>query len=251
MSLDPQYLQMPQGRKLAYFHTSGKNPGVVFLGGFRSDMTGGKAVALEHWCCQNGHAFLRFDYSGHGRSSGRFEEGTIGDWLEDATAAFDDLTSGEQILVGSSLGAWVALLLARSRSSLIKAVVTIACAADFTERLLWKDMDVEMRERLMTDGMVFVPSDYDDQPYPITRNLIEEGRDHLLLDGPIALDCPVSLLHGLSDNDVPWQISLDVAERLTSDDVELTLIKQGDHRMSTPEDLQRLCATVAARISST
>ncbi len=247
MSLDPQYLQTPQSRRLAYFHTPGKSPGVIFLGGFRSDMTGDKAVALEYWCQQNGHAFLRFDYSGHGRSSGRFEDGSIGDWLEDAQAAFDNLTSGEQIPVGSSLGAWIALLLARSRSSRIKALVTVACAADFTQRLLWESMDAEKRQTLKSEGMVLVPSDYDDQPYPITRHLIEEGRNHLLLDGPIRLDCPISLLHGLSDHDVPWQISLNVTEQLTSNDAELTLVKTGDHRMSSPADLQRLCTTVAAR----
>lgn len=250
MSTAPDYLQTPQGRRLAYFSTPGKSPGVMFMGGFRSDMTGAKANALEHWCRQHGHAFLRFDYSGHGLSSGRFEEGSIGDWLEDAQEAFDNLTSGKQILVGSSLGGWIALLLASSRSSRIKALVTVACAADFTERLLWENMDTDTRQTLLSEGMVLVPSDYDDQPYPITHHLIDEGRKHLLLDGPINLNCPISLLHGLSDKDVPWQISLDVTEQLIGHDVELTLIKRGDHRMSSTEDLQRLCATVAARAAS-
>lgn len=250
MSTDPQYVETSQGRRLAYFQTPGKSPGVLFLGGFRSDMTGDKATTLERWCRQNGHAFLRFDYSGHGRSSGRFEEGSIGNWLEDAQQAFDNLTSGEQILVGSSLGGWIALLVAISRNSRIKALVTVACAADFTERLLWQKMDADEREALKSKGMVFVPSDYDDQPYPITHHLIEEGRNHLLLDAPIRLNCPVSLLHGLSDKDVPWQISLTVTEQLISHDVELTLVKSGDHRMSSPDDLQRLCATVATRVGS-
>ena len=250
MSTDPQYLQTSRGRRLAYSHTSGQSPGVMFLGGFRSDMTGDKATTLERWCKQNGYAFLRFDYSGHGRSSGCFEDGSIGDWLEDAQEAFDNLTSSEQILVGSSLGAWIALLLAISRNSRIKALVTVACAADFTERLLWQKMNADERQTLNSKGMIFVPSDYDNQPYAITRHLIEEGRNHLLLDAPIRLKCPVSLLHGLCDKDVPWQISLEVTERLISQDVELILVKQGDHRMSSPDDLQRLCATVATRVRS-
>ncbi len=209
-----------------------------------SDMTGTKAVTLEAFCRSRGQAFLRFDYQGHGASSGRFEDGTIGLWAEDALAAFDQLTEGPQILVGSSMGGWIALLTALARRERVAGLVGIAAAPDFTEDLLWDAFPPDQRAALSRDGVLRLPSEYSEKPYSITLKLIDDGRRHLLLRNPLDLACPVRLLHGMRDPDVPWERSLKLADKLTTPDVRVDLIKDGDHRLSREQDLQLLCKTV-------
>ncbi|MBI3708351.1 MAG: alpha/beta hydrolase [Proteobacteria bacterium] len=241
----PSFLNAGSGVSIAYHRTAGKSPGVIFLGGFRSDMTGTKALALEAACRTRGQAFLRFDYRAHGQSPGRFEDCTIGHWTEDALAAIDRASDGPQILVGSSMGGWIALLVARARPDRVAGLVGIAVAADFTEDLIWARLAPAQRRQLERDGVIYEPSAYSDQPYAITRRLIEDGRRLLLLRGPIAVDRPVRLLHGMQDPDVPWQCSLALAEKLASADVRIALIKDGDHRLSREADLALLTRTVA------
>ena len=240
----PSYLEADHGTRIAYHRTAGRGPGVVFLGGFMSDMTGTKATALEAHCRARGRAFLRFDYAGHGASSGAFADGTIGLWLADALAAIDRLTDGPQILIGSSMGGWIALLAALQRPDRTHGLIGIAPAPDFTEHLMWARYDETIRNQIMEQGFHLEPSEYGDEPYTITRALIEDGRKHLLLGAPIALDVPLRLIHGQRDADVPWRLSLDIAERVASEDVEVTLIKRGDHRLSDPADLARLTHTL-------
>jgi pimeloyl-ACP methyl ester carboxylesterase len=238
-------LDRGDGVELAWARRDGTNPTVVFLPGFRSDMTGDKTTALAAFCAERGQAMLRFDYSGHGISGGRFEDGTIGRWTDDALAVIDRLTDGPLVLVGSSMGGWIALLAALARPDRVAALIGIAAAPDFTETLMWQAMTIEQRATLMRDGVLARPSQYG-EPYPITRALIEDGRTRLLLNAPIALDCPVRLLHGQDDPDVPWEMALRVAERLTSRDVQVILVKDGGHRLSRPQDLALLCRTLAA-----
>ncbi|WP_235830191.1 alpha/beta fold hydrolase [Algihabitans albus] len=245
-SANPSFLERKGGHRLAYHKTDGETPGVVFLSGYMSDMTGTKATWLEGQCRARGQAFLRFDYLGHGQASGAFEDGTIGRWTADTVAALDALTKGPQILVGSSMGGWLMLLAALARPDRIAGLVGIAAAPDFTEELMWRRFSPEIRATLARDGLYREPSPYGDQPYTITRRLIEEGRDHLLLGSAIPLACPVRLLHGMADPDVPYQMSLRLAEALASEDVEVSLVKDGDHRMSAPEDLLRLGETLRA-----
>jgi pimeloyl-ACP methyl ester carboxylesterase len=239
-----QQLRRPDGNTVAYVRSEGRAPTVAFLGGFRSDMTGTKAVALDAWARKTGRAFLRFDYLGHGQSSGRFEDGTIGRWLDDSLAAIDTLTGGRLVLVGSSMGGWLSLLVARARPERLAGLVLIAAAPDFTERMLLKGLSAEDRLRLEHDGRLERPSQYSPEPSVFTWKLIEEGRKHLLLDRKLALPCPVRLLHGQSDPDVPWQYSLQIASHLEAPEVITTLVKGGDHRLSTPADIARLVATV-------
>ncbi|MCP5421062.1 MAG: alpha/beta hydrolase [Gammaproteobacteria bacterium] len=234
-------LNLDDNATIAYHRLPGRSPGVIFLGGFMSDMTGTKAMALETWCRSQERAYIRFDYQGHGSSSGRFEEGTIGRWMGDALAVLDRVSSGPQILVGSSMGGWIMLLLALARPERIAGLVGVACAADFIDAL-WRDLDESTRKRLQTEGVIYQPSDYEDEtPYPITLNLIQEARQHCLLDREkLPIGCPVRLLHGLRDPDVPWRTSVKVAERLLSDDVKVVLVKDGEHRMSRASDLKLL-----------
>jgi pimeloyl-ACP methyl ester carboxylesterase len=236
-------LDRGDGVELAWARLEGRSPTVVFLPGFRSDMTGDKATALAAFCAERGQAILRFDYSGHGSSGGRFEDGTIGRWTEDALAVIDGQSRGKLVLVGSSMGGWIALLAACARPDRVAALIGIAAAPDFTETLMWEAMTFEERARLMRDGVLHVPSQYG-EPYPITRALIEDGRAHLLLNRPIAIDCPVRLLHGQRDVDVPWETALRIAEQVTSQDVEVLLVKDGHHRLSRPHDLALLCRTL-------
>jgi len=238
-------LDRGDGVELAWTKLDGRGPTVMFLPGYRSDMTGDKATALAAFCAERGHAMLRFDYSGHGASGGRFEDGSIGVWTDDALAAIDRLTEGPLVLVGSSMGGWIALLCALALHDRVAALVGIAAAADFTEALMWQALSFEQRARLMQHGVIHVPSQYGD-PTPITRALIEDGRNHLLLAAPIALDCPVRLLHGQADPDVPWEMALRIAEQVTSADVLVMLVKDGDHRLSRPHDLALLRRTVGA-----
>ena len=237
-------LQRPDGNTVAYAKSEGRAPTVVFLGGFRSDMTGTKAMALEDWAQRTGRAFLRFDYLGHGQSSGRFEDGTIGRWLDDSIAAIDQLTTGKLVLVGSSMGGWLSLLVARAWPDRLAGLALIAAAPDFTERMLLKGLSPEDRIALERDGRLERPSQYSPDPSVFTWRLIEEGRNHLLLDSKLALACPVRLLHGQSDPDVPWEYSLQIAQHLEAPEVITTLIKGGDHRLSTPADIARLIAMV-------
>ena len=245
---DPAILARPDGATIAYQRLTGEPPGIVFLGGFRSDMGGTKALFLKDYCRRRGRAFVRFDYFGHGASSGDVAQGTIGRWRDDAICVIDSLTTGPQILVGSSMGGWIMLLAALARPGRIAGLVGIAGAPDFTEELLWPRLTPAQREEIIERGRVILPSGYDPAGYLYTRALVEDGRRHLLLREPIALDMPVRLLHGLADESVPWQLSLRLAERLASSDVAVTLVKDGDHRLSTPADLARLADTLDALI---
>ena len=241
----PGRLGRPDGNTVAYHRTAGGAPAVVFCGGLMSDMTGTKAMALEAFCRARGQAFVRFDYLGHGASSGRFEDGTIGRWAEDAVAVIDALTEGPVVLVGSSMGGWIMVLAALARRERVRALVGVAAAPDFTRRMAAHGLTADQRARLARDGHIEVPSDYGEQPYVITRALIDDGETRCLLDRAIGLDCPVRLLHGVNDATVPWQASLRLMDALASADVTLTLVKNGDHRLSGPADLERLCAAVA------
>jgi pimeloyl-ACP methyl ester carboxylesterase len=241
-------LDRGDGIELAWSRLDGAGPTVVFLPGFRSDMTGEKATALAAFCAARGQAMLRFDYSGHGTSGGQFELGTIGQWAQDALTVVDRLTTGQVILVGSSMGGWLALLTARRRPERVAAIVGIAAAPDFTEKLMWDAMTFEERARVMHDGKLQVPGRYG-EPTTITHALIEDGRTHLLLDDRIQLDCKVRLLHGQADPDVPWEMALRTAEQLTAQDVEVILVKDGDHRLSRPRDLALLRRTLAALLA--
>ncbi len=245
----PDFIDLPASRRLAYRLTDGNGPTVAFLGGFKSDMTGAKAVALETFCRARGQRFLRFDYTGHGQSSGAFKDGTIGSWKQDALDILDALGGERIILAGSSMGAWLSLLVARERPGRVAALVGIASAPDFTERLIWEKLDTAQRQELADHGVFHAPSCYGEDPYPITRQLIEEGRNHLLLDGAIDIDIPVRLLHGTHDEDVPWQNSVLLSECLTSADVTLTLIKGGGHRLSEPEHLELMCKALESLAS--
>jgi pimeloyl-ACP methyl ester carboxylesterase len=237
-------LDRGDGVALAWRRLGGRGPGVVFLGGFNSDMTGTKAAFLAGWCEARGTPFLRFDYSGHGASGGRFADGTIGRWAEDAACVIGALTRGPQVLVGSSMGGWIALLLAVRGRVPVRAILGIAPAPDFTEDLMWAGFTADQRAAIERDGLWMRPSDYGD-PYPITRALIEDGRRHLLLRGPLALDAPVRILQGMADPDVPWRHALRIAEALTGGDVQVSLVKDGDHRLSRPQDLALLGGTLA------
>jgi len=237
------------GRDIAVRAIAGSAPGVVWLGGFKSDMTGTKAEHLAGWAAARGNAYVRFDYSGHGISGGAFEEGTISRWLEDALAVFRAKTEGPQVVVGSSMGGWIALLLARAlaargESSRLKALVLVAPAPDFTEELMWAQFPPQVRELIETRGRFAKPSLYGEEPYVITRDLIEDGRRHLLLGAPFKVGAPVRILQGAADPDVPWQHAMRLVSCLAEDDVVFSLVKDGDHRLSRPEDLERLTAAV-------
>ncbi len=239
------YLELEDGRRLAHVRIAGRGPWVVFLGGFRSDMSGTKATYLEAWARASGRAFLRFDYTGHGASSGRFEEGSIGDWAADAEAAVGRLTDGPVVLVGSSMGGWIALLLA-ARLDRVAGLVGIAAAPDFTEDLMWARATEAERRDLAERGRIEVPSDYSDEPDVITRRLIEDGRERLVLRAPLALPFPVRLLHGAEDEDVPMSVALRLLEHAHSPDMQLTLVKGEGHRFSTPERLAQIVAAIEA-----
>jgi pimeloyl-ACP methyl ester carboxylesterase len=237
-------------RAIAVRAQGGAAPGLFWLGGYKSDMKGTKAVALADWAGQAGRACVRFDYSGHGESGGAFTDGSIGRWLADSLAVFDACCAGPQILIGSSMGGWLALLIARElkrrgRGAVsIAGMVLIAPAVDFTEELMWKRFTPEIKRELEDKGVWARPSQYSPEPYLVTRQLIEEGRTHLLLGGLIETGCPVRILQGVEDPDVPWRHAVELTSRLASDDVVLTLVKDGDHRLSRPEDIERLIAAV-------
>ncbi len=241
----PDILARDDGATIAYHYTPGKAPGVVFLTGFKSDMTGGKALAVEALCKRLGHACLRFDYFGHGQSSGAFEDGTIGRWADDAIYAIDSLTEGPQVLVGSSMGGWVMLLAARARPERMAGLLGIAAAPDFTEDLMVEAFTDEQRAAMARDGFIDIPNCYDDQePYRIRQALLDDGRENLLLRAPIEIGVPVRLIQGMRDEDVPWETSLKITDKLVSENVEITYVKAGDHRLSEEHDLKRLERTL-------
>lgn len=243
--MDHDVLHLPDGRRLAYRRTEGKKPWVVFLGGFRSDMTGTKAAFLEDWAKVAGQGFLRFDYTGHGSSSGSFREGCVGDWAADAEAAIVQLADGPCVLVGSSMGGWIALLLAQ-RLSRLAGLVGIAAAPDFTEDLIWARFSKDQRRDLEEQGFVTEPSAYSDEPDLITKRLIEDGRRRLVLRGPLRLAMPVRLLHGTADEDVPVEMALRLLTRAECSDMQLTLVKGADHRFSTPDCLALITKAIAS-----
>jgi pimeloyl-ACP methyl ester carboxylesterase len=243
-------IQRVNGETLTYQQLDGDGPTRIWLPGFMSDMGGTKAAYLAARAGDRKTAFLRFDYAGCGLSKGRFEDGTIGGWLDDTLLMIDAVARGPLVLIGSSMGGWLALLAARARPERVKALVLIAPAPDFTERLMWPNLPEEARAAILEAGVWHRPSAYGDGPYPITRALIEDGRRHLLLDGPIPFDGPVRIVHGQEDPDVPWRLSLELADKITSRDVQTLFIKHGDHRLSTPADLavlDDLVEAVAAR----
>jgi pimeloyl-ACP methyl ester carboxylesterase len=239
-----------EARSIAVRAREGSAPGLFWLGGFNSDMQGTKALALDAWAAEHNRACVRFDYSGHGESGGAFIDGTIGRWLEESVTVFEQFCAGPQVVIGSSMGGWMALLLAReiakrpaSRASLA-GLVLIAPAPDFTEQLMWNGFSPEIRQEIERKGVWLRPSQYG-EPYPITRALIQEGRNHLLLGSAINVGCPVRILQGAQDPDVPWQHAFALANRLPADDVVLTVIQDGDHRLSRPQDIARMIAAVA------
>lgn len=243
-AVTPGQLKAPDGEIIAYVRTPGRSPGVVFLTGYKSDMTGQKALALEAFCRQRGNAFVRFDYLGHGQSSGQFTDGTIGRWRDDAVLVLDRLTAGPQVLVGSSLGGWIMVLAALRRRERVAGLLGVASAPDFTEDLVATKLSPAERQRLEAEGVIRLPDPYGGEPTTVTRRIIEEGRKHLLLGGEIPLTCPARLIHGLDDEEVPWETSLRLAERLKSVDCEVILVKGGSHRLSEAADLERLTATL-------
>jgi pimeloyl-ACP methyl ester carboxylesterase len=241
-------------RVIAVRQRAGTAPGLLWLGGFKSDMRGTKAEALDHWARAQGRAYTRFDYSGHGESGGAFADGTIGRWLEESIAVFSTCCHGPQVVVGSSMGGWLALLLLRALRKREKAgapsqasvagLVLIAPAVDFTEELMWKRFPSAVKSEIEQKGFWQRPSDYSDEPYLITRRLIVEARDHLMFGDLIETGCPVRILQGVQDEDVPWNHAVELVSRVARDDVVLTLVKDGDHRLSRPEDIERLLAAV-------
>jgi pimeloyl-ACP methyl ester carboxylesterase len=251
-----EFLRVGRGenvRMIAVRRRIGERPGLFWLSGFKSDMSGTKAVALDRWAATHGRSCVRFDYSGHGESDGKFTDGTISRWLEESLAVFDACCDGPQVVVGSSMGGWLALLVARelmrreascSPASLV-ALVLIAPAVDFTEELMWKRFPAEVKQTLQSDGVWNRPSRYSAEPYPITAALIEDGRRHLLLGGLIETGCPVRILQGGADPDVPWRHAVELVSRFAQDDVVLSLVKGGDHRLSRPEDIERLTNAVS------
>ncbi|HEV2098387.1 MAG TPA: alpha/beta hydrolase [Stellaceae bacterium] len=245
----PAILARHDGATIAYHRLAGAAPGVVFLEGSRSNMNGTKALFLEEYCRRHGRSYVRFDYFGHGESSGNYGDGTIGGWAEDAVAVLDQLTEGPQILIGSSMGGWIMLLAALARKERVHALVGIAAAPDFTEDLFWTRLDAAQANEFREKRIITLPSDFDPAGYTYRMSFFDEARRHLVMREEIALDCPVRLLHGMSDASVPWQTSLRLAERLRSRDVTVTLVKHGDHRLSTGPDLDRLGAVLDELVS--
>jgi len=224
---------------MAYRVSDGNGPTLIWCGGLKSDMEGSKAVHLHDWARRHDRAFIRFDYFGHGQSTGRFRDGTMSRWAQDVVQVIDELATGDVVLVGSSMGGWASLLAMRARPNKVKAMILIAPAPDFTEKLMWAGFDEAQRQTIMEDGILYVPSDYD-EPYEYSRELIEDGRKNLLLDSPIEFDGPVRILQGVLDDVVPWDYARRLLDVLTTQDVTMTLVKSGDHSLSQPEDLVRL-----------
>ncbi|MBL4739799.1 MAG: alpha/beta hydrolase [Sneathiella sp.] len=239
----PDMLERPDGHSIAYHHTPGDAPGVIFCSGFMSDMEGTKAVALEQALYDLGRSYTRFDYFGHGQSTGLFKDGSISRWTDDALAVLDECTAGPQVIVGSSMGGWIGLRMALLRPDRVKGFVGIAAAPDFTTRME-ADMPEEALKLLESQGYWEQPSEYSDEPYVITKKLIDDGRRNFVLGGEIDFGGPVHLLQGMKDDSVPWQTALTIQEQLRTQDVVVSLMKDGDHRLSEPDDLNRLLIAV-------
>lgn len=240
----PDFLTQENGERIAYHYTPGRTPGVIFLHGLMSDMDGGKALHVEEYCKKRGNAFLRFDCQGHGKSDGLFKDGSLTRWSNDSVDILDQITQGPQVLIGSSMGGWNMLLTALKRPERIAGLIGIAAAPDFTEDLMMDDLTAEQHQIIQDQGYVEIPSDYSDEPYVISKTLLDDGRENLILRHPIELDVPIHLLHGMKDEDVPWQTALKIQEMVTSEDVEITFVKNGDHRLSEDHDLDRLTRTL-------
>ena len=234
-----KFLTSETGEKLAYKQTQGRGPTMIWCGGLKSDMEGGKAQHLDRWAQEDGHHFIRFDYFGHGLSGGRFEDGTVSRWAQDIVSIIDALAQEDIILIGSSMGGWASLLAALARPPRVKALLLIAPAPDFTQKLVWKRWSEAQRKELEMQGVVYEPSGYD-EPYSYSKALMEDGRDNQILDSPIEFDGPVRILQGASDAVVPWTHSYKLVDALTSADIDYTLVKNGDHSLSSPSDLDRL-----------
>ncbi|MEH6404880.1 MAG: alpha/beta hydrolase [Sneathiella sp.] len=245
----PDMLERPDGHSIAYHHIPGDAPGVIFCSGFMSDMEGTKAVALEQALYDLGRSYTRFDYLGHGQSTGLFKDGTISRWTDDALAILDECTAGPQVVVGSSMGGWIGMRMALLRPDRVKGFVGIAAAPDFTTRME-ADMPEEALKLLESQGYWEQPSEYSDEPYIITKKLIEDGRRNFVLGGVIDINCPVHLLQGMKDDSVPWQTALTIQEQVATEDVVVSLVKGGDHRLSEPEDLNRLLIAVERMCSA-
>ena len=242
--METSYLIKSDGVKIAYNKLSGTEPGIIFFGGFASDMEGTKALALQDYAEELGQAFLRFDYRSNGKSSGSFTDGNIGKWLSDCLAVLDKLTHGCQILVGSSMGGWLTLLTAKERPGRVGGIVGIASAPDFTEDLMWSQFDDQTRKKLIENGQCSLASDYDESPYTITLDLIEDGKKHLVLRERLDIKVPFHLIHGMADEEVPYQLSLKLAEHVDSEKVQVNIIKNGDHRLSREQDLVEILKAV-------
>jgi len=257
---EPQFITVGTGddsRQIAVLHDDGQRPGVLWLGGFKSDMIGTKAQALVDWAKETGRACTRMDYSGHGYSGGKFADGTISRWLEESLAVFNQFCRGPTVVIGSSMGGWMALLLARAHlmakanvDGRLHAMVLIAPAPDFTEELMWKNFSDDIKNQIETQGYYEEPSEYSDEPYVITKKLIDDGRANLLFGAPIETGCPVHILQGAQDPDVPWQHAQELVARLAHDDVVMTLVKDGDHRLSRPQDIDRMVRIVGDMAAS-
>ena len=258
----PQYLSAPpmviDGREgasedIAYHKVDGSGgAGFIFCGGLKSDMEGGKATTVHEWAADTGRGFVRFDYYGHGQSSGKFIDGHVSRWRDDIVHVLDNLTEGPQILIGSSMGGWTSLLAAMARPKRVKGLILIAPAPDFTEKLMWAGYSDDIRAQIMDEGVYYAPSDYD-EPYPISKSLIEDGRKNLIMDAPIKLDIAVRIIQGSLDVPVPPDHSRKLVDLITSEDLTYTLVKDGDHSLSRPQDLVRLlmiCEEMSASISA-
>ena len=238
-----EFLETDAGRRIAYVKTEGRGPTVVFLGGFMSDMEGSKAQYLEAWAQAEGRAYVRFDYSGHGQSDGRFVDGVIGDWCADARAVIEAVAQGPLVLVGSSMGGWISLLLSRAMGDRVVGLVTIAAAPDFTEDGMWAGFDAAQRKELQETGLVYLPSDYGD-PYPITRRLIEEGRDNLVMRSPLRFGFAVRMLQGTEDTAVTRETALRLLDHIEADDMRLSFVKGGDHSLSNEDNLKMIVSEI-------
>jgi len=239
-----KYLNCDNGSTIAYHKIEGANPNIVFLGGYMSNMDGTKAVALQTHCENRGRSYLRFDYSGHGHSSGNFLDGTIRKWSDDTLRVIDQLTDGPLILVGSSMGGWIMMMVALARPERVSGLIGVAAAPDFTELLMWQRFTPDIKKTLLHDKVYYQPTEYADEPYPITLRLIEDARKNLLLQKPVPIRCPLHLIHGIEDDEVPWEHAIKVAKAFQTNDVTLTFIKDGDHRLSRERDLEKIFAAV-------
>jgi pimeloyl-ACP methyl ester carboxylesterase len=256
--MDVQFVEVGTGaaqRRIAVRARPGRVPGVFWLGGYRSDMRGSKAQALDEWCAEKGMAFCRHDYSGHGESGGSFRDGTISRWLEESLAVFDAFAAGPQVLVGSSMGGWIALRMAeelrrRGEPDRLAAMLLIAPAPDFTERLMWPQLSDRQKQQIAEQGILEEPSQYSPEPNIYTRDLFEDGRRNLVLTGEVRTGCPIHIIQGRRDPDVPWEHAMLLAGQLAAENLSMTLVPDGDHRLSRPQDLALICSALSRLVET-